>query len=175
MSWQISEKLQFSGNYSLQQLNYTGGFGSTDNNSVMFSFQGRPFGGKLGVQFGIQSMHTDSSFNTADETSTTTTPTTGTSTTPLTNTSNDLTSITGRLDYPVGKKETLFVEMLDSITTGYLANAETNISFGLDYSLTKVLKFTLGWQLLSHTYSDPSDADLNYHASNLLAQFGVHF
>ena len=170
MNWQLSDKLQMTGNYNVQQLNYTGGFGATANNSAMFSLQGHPFGGKLGVQFGIQSMHTDSAFNTSATASST-----GASTAPLTNTSNDLTSLTGRLDFPINNKETLFVEMLDSITSGYLANSENDIRFGLDYALTKVLKFSLGWQILRHTYSDPANADLNYHASNLLAQFGVHF
>jgi hypothetical protein len=140
----------------------------------MFSIQGHPFGGKLGVQFGIQSMHTDSAFDTAATTATTPVAT-GTSSTSLTNTSNDLMSFTGRLDYPINKKETLFVEMLNSITSGYLANVENDIRFGVDYALTKVLKFSFGWQILQHTYSDPSESDLNYHASNLLAQFGFHF
>ena len=75
----------------------------------------------------------------------------------------------------MNKRETLFVEMLNSVTQGYLANTESDIRFGLDIAITKPLKFSLGWQIQSHNYSDPSESSLNYHASNLLAQFGVHF
>lgn len=172
MSWQLSEKMQFTANYNMQHLVYTGSFGGTDNHTAMMSFQGRPFGGKLGVQFGLQSMHTNSAFNNS---STATSGTASSTSGSLTNTSNDLTSISARLDYPLSRKQTLFVEMLDSITSGYLANEENDVRFGLDYSLTQTLKFSFGWQILRHTYADPANASLNYRASNLLAQFGVHF
>ena len=173
-SWQYSEKLQFTANYNLQHLVYTGNFGGTDSHTAMLSLQGKPFGGRLGFNLGIQTMQTSSAFA-SSATSSTTTTTTGSNSSSLTNTSNDLTSVAMRLDYPLNKRETLFVEYLDSITAGYLANTENDIKFGMDYNITKTLKFSLGWQIDKHNYSDPSESSLNYSSSNLLAQFGAHF
>jgi hypothetical protein len=164
-NWQMNDRMQFSGSFNMQHLVYTGSFGGTDSKTALFNFQGKPFGGKLGTQFGFQMMHTSSAFNTS-ATSTTTS---------LTNTSNDLSSLSARLDYPVNPRQTIFVEFTNSITSGYLANAEADVRFGLDYAITKTLKFSFGWQILSHMYNDAANSNLNYHASNLLAQFGVHF
>ena len=164
-NWQVSDRMQLAGSFNMQHLVYTGSFGGTDSRTALFSFQGKPFGGKLGAQFGFQMMHTSSAFNTS-ATSTTTS---------LTNTSNDLSSLSARLDYPINPRQTVFVEFTDSLTSGYLANKEQDVRFGLDYAITKTLKFSFGWQILSHMYNDAANSNLNYHASNLLAQFGVHF
>ncbi len=164
-NWQLSDRMQLSGSFNMQHMVYTGSFGGTDSRTALFSFQGKPFGGKLGTQFGFQMMHTSSAFNTS-ATSTTTS---------LTNTSNDLSSLSARLDYPISQKQTVFVELLKSTTAGYLSNTESDVRFGLDYAITRTLKFSFGWQILSHVYNDAANSNLNYHASNLLAQFGVHF
>lgn len=169
-SWQMSEKMQLTANYTIQHLVYTGTFGGSDSSTALFAFQGRPFGGKLGVALSFQSMVTSSAFNNSATSSSSTS-----SSTALTNTSSDLMSLSLRLDYPIAKRISVFTEILNSTTNGYLGNKENDIRFGLDYALMASLKFSLGWQILSHIYDDPSNASLNYRASNLLAEFGFHF
>lgn len=167
VGWQVNNRMQMNLAYGSQRTTYTAGAGGSRSNSFLFSFQGNPFGGKLGVQFNLSLLKTNSAFNFNQST--------GTTGTTLTDTSSNLASHGLRVDYPISKRQTLFVEMLSSNTSGFLANTEDDIRFGLDYSLTKTLKFSLGWQILSHNYKDPQNANLNYRVSSLLAELGLHF
>lgn len=169
-AWQLSDRLQVNANYSLQRVAYTGNYGNTDSNSLFFTLQGRPFGGKLGIQLGWQSMKTQSTVNFSGTTGTTTDATT----TP-TDTSTNLSSLSARLDYPISSRQTLFVELLQSTSSGYLANTDSNLRFGMDFALNRVLRFSLGWQILSRTNADVSNQPYNYHVSSLLAEFGLNF
>jgi hypothetical protein len=186
--WQLSRRLHVNALYALQKLAYNGTVGGTDSNSMILRLEGRPFGGKLGMIFGWTSMRTNSAFNfnnasllgntgaaATGTTSTATTGATSATTTPLTDTSTNLSSLNFRLEYPISSRQTLFFEMLGSNSSGYLSNREDDYRFGLDYALTRTLKFSLGWQILSHNYNDAQNTPLNYHVSSLLAEFGFNF
>jgi len=179
--WQMSNRLQFTASYGVQNLTYTGGQGTSASNSVVFALQGRPFGGKLDVQLNWSLLKTKSLFDFSNLTSPTGTTTatgtsSGTGSTPtLTNTSTNLNSLGFEVDYPLSSRQTLFVRSLLGDTSGYLGNSESNTSFGLRYGITRAMAFELGWQLQSHIYKDPSNTSLNYHASSILANLGFHF
>ena len=187
LGWQLSNRMQFNASFQLQKTAYTGSVGGSQSRSMLVAFQGHPFGGKIGLQLNWSSLVTKSAFDfstlgttvtglTTGTTSTTaTTGTTGTGTTGLSDTSSTLNSLGLRVDYPISSRQTLFVETLNSTTSGYLGNSENDLRFGMDYGLTRTLKFSLGWQILQHQYKDPASANLNYKASSLLAEFGFHF
>ena len=170
--WQPSTKLQFNLLYSLQRVLYNNNFGGTNSNTLQFSMQGRPFGGKLNTQFSYQLLRNKSALQT---TAAATTTTLAGGTAVPTNTSSDLHSFALRLDYPISSRQTVFIDLLNSNTLGYLGSSENDIRFGLDFGLTQALKFSLGWQIIDRRNQDPSLSSLNYHTSSLLAEFGLHF
>lgn len=188
-NWQATKRIDLNANYTISRILYTGGFGGTDSSVLQFFMSGRPFGGKLSMQLSWQSMITTGSVNltaattgTTGTTGTTTgTSATGTSTdTSATNENSDLTSVYLRLDYPILRRISLFSDLTLSLASGYLAENETELQFGLDYALTQVLKFSLGWQSIMMTDATASAAGTpaattSYHANSLLAQFGFRF
>jgi hypothetical protein len=164
-SWQASRRMSLNATYSSQAVTYTNGYGATTSNTLMFYLQGHPFGGKLNTTLSWQSMQTASTVN-FDATNTTT---------PDTNTNSSTDSLSLRLDYPISGRYSLFTELLQSSTAGYLASTDTDLSFGLDYAITHTFKFSLGWQFISRNNTDPTDAPYSYKVNSLLAQLGLNF
>ena len=185
ISWQASSEMQFTAAYTAQKVIYTNGFGGTDSKNIFLSLDGHPFGrrngflGKLGMRINWSLVKTASAFKSSSAATGTTAGTSGTDTTTgnsvLTDTSTNLTSLGLRFDYPLSSRQSIFVETLNSATSGFQGNTEQDLKFGLDYALTRALKFSLGWQVLSHKYSDTTNIRSNYTASSLLAEFGFHF
>ena len=177
--WQASKRFQINASFNVQNVAYVGSLGSTDSSSMMVWLQGHPFGGKIGTTLSWTSLKTNSTLNFAalsqgaGFTAGTTTGATGT-TTPA-NPNTLLNSLALRIDYPIARRETLFIDMLTSDASGYLASTERDLRFGLDYDLTANLKFSLGWQLINRLNKDVSLQQYNYKASSLLAEFGLHF
>ncbi len=187
-SWQPSSEMQLSAAVTQQKVLYTNGFGGTDSNNILLSLDGHPFGhrngflGKIGMRINYSLVKTNSAFK--SDTSSTILPIPGTgtsaslgssSTSILTDTSTNLTSLGFRVDYPLSSRQSIFVETLRSQTSGYQGNAENNLKFGLDFAVTRTVKFSFGWQILQHTYLDAANAHANYKASSLLAELGFHF
>lgn len=166
--WQLSNRLQINTNYNVQSVVYTGSYGSTSSNTLLLSLQGRPFGGKLGVQFNWQGLSTTSNLNFSATTGTTTT-------TPSTNGDSNMSSLSLRLDYPLSKRYTLFVEMVNSSTIGYLGSKDNDMRLGIDIPLNVALKCSIGWQMTSRIYNDPTNAGGNYKVNSLLAELGFRF
>jgi hypothetical protein len=184
IDYTLSKRLHFNVNYNVQKVAYTGGLGNTSSNTLTFDFEGRPFGGKLNMRVGWQSVRNNNLLNqsalTSGTTGTTTSTTSSSTGTGLLNTSTDLGSYLFHVDYPLSNRISIFLDLSDSITSGYDANSQTDTRFGLDFPLTQALKFSLGWQLTSHTTpgatSTASDSSsLNYRSSSLLAEFGLRF
>jgi len=169
--WQPSKRLQLNASLDLQNVQYVGGLGGTKTSAFLLALQGRPFGGKLTTTLSWTAMRTTGSLNLAAAGATGTT----TGTTGATNADTNLSSLALRLDYPIGGRESLFLDILRSDSSGALANLQQNLQVGLDYSLLGNLKFSLGWQFLSNINKDPQFATENYRVSSLLAQFGLHF
>ena len=73
--------------------------------------------------------------------------------------------------------------MTSSLSSGYYANTQSYLSFGMNYDLTQQLGFRFGWQFRNQTYSNLGTATtatantsaLNYSANSLLAEFNLHF
>ena len=182
-SWQPSSEMQLSAAYTAQKVVYTNGFGGTDSNNILLSLDGHPFGrrngflGKIGLRINYSLVKTQSAFKT--DTSTAASPIAGATGTvassSLTDTSTNLTSLGFRIDYPLSSRQSLFIETLKSQTSGYQGNNENDLKFGLDYALTRTMKFSFGWQILQHNYIDAANAHANYKASSLLAELGFHF
>ncbi len=172
-NWDLSKRIRLNAIYELQKLSYTNTPGGSNTNTSVLSLSGRPFGGKLEVEFGYQSSNTNSAFNTA--------ATTGVTNGLLTNTSTDLTALRLGLSYRISKRQSLFTEMTNSLSSGYYANTESYLSFGMDYDLTQQLGFRFGWQFRNRSYANVgasttvSTSNLNYSANSLLAEFNLHF
>ncbi len=170
-NWQPSDKFSINTTYTLEHVLYTNGQGGTDTNVFSVMFSGHPFGGKIGMSLNWQTLRTTS--NVQFLSSTTGTTITGTGT-PA-NTDSNVMSLFGRLDYALTRRYTLFAQMSRTDSAGYLANTASDIEFGLDYSLTKAFKFSVGWQIIDQMNHDVTDATYNYHVSSLLAQLGLNF
>ena len=99
----------------------------------------------------------------------------------MTDTSTDLTALRLGLSYRITKRQSLFTEITDSISSGYYANKESYFSFGLENALTAQLGFRVGWQFRNRVYSNlsgtttASTTSLNYSVNSLLAEFNLHF
>jgi hypothetical protein len=175
IGWQPSARLQLNASYAVQQLAYTNGYGSSNSNTLMLAVQGHPFGRKLGVQLSWQSLRTTSNVDLAEQTTTTPTTTgTGTIITP-TDANTNLSSLSLRLDYPIFRRQTLFVELFSSDASGYLGSIASDLRIGIDYALTQALKFSFGWQSVKRINKDPTDAQYNYSANSVLAELGFRF
>ncbi len=181
-SWQASERMQMNLSYGVQRVAYNGTIGGSNSNTIQFYMQGHPFGGRLGTQLSWQSLKTGSNLNFNSTTAATTGTTTlgatglnGSTTTTLTDTGTNLTSLGLRLDYPITSRYSVFIDTVNSDSSGVFGSTESNLRFGLDYSLTQALKFSLGWQIFSRTNKDAENAKYDYKASSLLAEFGLHF
>lgn len=176
-NWDISRRIHLNTVYEVQKLAYTNSLGGSNTNTSVVSLNGRPFGGKLEMELSWQSSKTQSAFNTAS-TGLTTTPTLG----GLTDTSTNLSSLRLGLSYRISSRQSLFTEMTNSISSGYYANKESYLSFGMDYDLTQTLAFRFGWQFRDRAYSNVGSSSttlssngLNYRANSLLAEFNLHF
>jgi len=170
LGWQPSDRMQLNATYSVQKVAYNNGYGGTNSNTFLVSVQGHPFGGKLGVQLSWQSLQTDSTVNLSA------TNTTGqSSSTGPTFYNTNLSSLGLRLEHPLFRRQTLFLELFRTDSSGYLGSAENELRVGIDYALTQALKFSLGWQMLSRKNKDPQNALYDYSANSLLAEFGLRF
>jgi hypothetical protein len=172
LDYTASKTMRFSAAYSLQKVAYTGSLGGTNANTLNVDFEGRPFGGKLSVRIGWMSSINNSNVNAsalAAATGTTVTDTT------LTNTSTNLGSYLFHVEYPIGRRISLFYDLSNTLSTGYEGSSENDNKFGLNYALAQSLQFSFGWQLLNHLNQDPTQSQYNYHTSSLLAQFGLRF
>ena len=173
-AWDVSKRIHLNAVYEVQKLTYTNTLGGSNNNSAILSLNGRPFGGKLEVDLSWQSSRTQSAFNSASTLGATTTG-------GLTDTSTNLTALRLGLSYRISSKQSLFTEMTNSLSSGYYANKESYVSFGMDYDLTQQLGFRFGWQFRNRAYSNVSGGaaltsnGLNYSANSLLAEFNLHF
>ena len=177
MGWRASNRWTFDGSYSIQKVAYTGTLGSSSSNYWQVNMGGHPFGNGISLLLSLGSQRTDSNLNFASAAGTTLSSTgTLTGTTPVANSGNtDLTSLRFRIDYPISTRYALFTDIQQSNATGYLGSSDSNLSFGLSYSLTKALSFSLGWQVVSRINKDPQYAAYNYKASSVLAQLGFNF
>jgi hypothetical protein len=173
-NWDLSKRIHVNAVYEVQKLAYTNTTGGSNTNTSVLSLNGRPFGGKLEVELSYQSSKTQSAFSTA-----LTTGSTGTGS--LTDTSTDLTALRLGLNYRISRKQSLFTDITSSISSGYYASTDSNLSFGWNYDLTQQLGFRAGWQFQKRAYSNVSGAttgttsNLNYSANSLLAEFNLHF
>ena len=178
MGWRVSSRWTFDGSYSIQKVAYTGTLGSSSSNYWQVNMGGHPFGNGVSILLSLGSQRTDSNLNFASAIGTTTggTTTAGTTGTTIANNGNtDLTSLRFRVDYPISSRYSIFTDIQQSNATGYLGSADSNLSFGLSYSLTKALSFSLGWQVVSRINKDPQYSAYNYRASSILAQLGFNF
>jgi len=166
-SWQPKERYQIQGSYGIQHVAYNSGYGSSDGSTLMLSFQGNPFGGKLRTLASVQRFVTNSSVNfSGTSLATTTTPT-------VSNTVQD--SLSLRLEYPLVRRETLFAETLLSDVAGTLGSTELDYRLGVDFALTQVLKFEVGWQFIDRENKDPTEVEYNYKANSLVAEMGLRY
>jgi len=173
-NWDLSKRIHLNAIYEIQKLAYTNTPGGSNTSTTVLSLNGRPFGGKLEVEFSYQSSKTQSSFNSS--------LTTGTTGGTLTDTSTDLTALRLGLSYRISSRQSLFTEMTSSMSAGYYANTQSYLSFGMNYDLTQQLGFRFGWQFRNQTYSNlgtgttaTNTTALNYSANSLLAEFNLHF
>jgi len=169
-NWDLSKRIHLNAVYEIQKLAYTNTTGGSNTGTTVLSLSGRPFGGKLDVELSYQRSNTQSAFNTA--------LTTG----APKDTSTDLSALRLGLSYRISKRQSLFTEITDSISSGYYANTQSYLSFGMDYDLTQQLGFRFGWQFRNQAYSNlgtattaASTSSLNYSANSLLAEFNLHF
>ncbi|CCW35577.1 hypothetical protein CTKA_02330 [Chthonomonas calidirosea] len=171
LGWNLRGGLQVNLNYDMQNIGYTGGLGNSSINTLALDVAGKLFR-KLNFRLDALLLSNKSLLNAS---SLTTTSGSGSTTNSLTNTSSNTVSYLLHLDYPLNAKIGLFFDYSDSLTAGYLGNNQLNLRFGLDYYIARPMKFSLGWQILSTTNSDPSLSGYNYHVSSLIAQLGFEF
>ncbi len=177
--WNPSERWAFNGSFNISHVNYTGSLGATRSSQMQFGFSGRPFGNRVTTTLSYQSVKTDSALNTLAAAIPLTGVSTGTTTagsllTGISGVSN-LSSLAARIDYPLSVRHALFIDWLNSSSTGSLGDIETDLRFGMDFYLNQFLKFSLGWQTTDRANKDSTLTNLNYHNSSLLAEFGLHF
>lgn len=177
--WNPSERWAFNGSFNVSHVNYTGSLGATRSSQMQFGFSGRPFGNRITTTLSYQSVKTNSALNTAAAAIPLTGVSTGTTTagsllTGISGVSN-LSSLAARVDYPLSVRHALFIDWLNSSSTGSLGDIETDLRFGMDFYLNQFLKFSLGWQTTDRANKDSTLTNLNYHNSSLLAEFGLHF
>jgi len=179
-NWDLSKRIHVNAIYEMQKLAYTNTLGGSNTGTTVLSLNGRPFGGKLEVEFSYQSSKTQGAFVNAGSAVTGTAGSTGTGT-GLLNTSTDLSALRMGLNYRISSRQSLFTEMTSSIASGSYANTESNLSFGLNYDLTQQLGFRMGWQFRNRAYANvggtatATTSSLNYSANSLLAEFNLHF
>ena len=176
MGWRVSNRWTFDGSFSVQKVAYTGTLGSSSSNYWQVNMGGHPFGNGVSILLSLGSQRTDSNLNFSSAISGLTTGTASVGTTTVANSGNtDLTSLRFRIDYPISNRYSLFTDIQQSDASGYLGSSDSNLSFGLSYSLTKALSFSLGWQVVSRINKDPQYTAYNYKASSILAQLGFNF
>ena len=166
VGFQPSQKLRFDMSLGTQRINYSGNIGGSSGNTFTLGLNARPLD-RLNITMDWMLLKNASNINFSALTG-------GTGQT-ATDTSTNLTSIRTRLDYTLAGRWTLFTELQNSDSAGYLGGNESRIRFGADYALTQAFRFTLGWQNNSRTNSDPQNALYNYRVSSILAEFGFNF
>jgi hypothetical protein len=166
--WQPTERMRLDMTIGLQNIAYNGGIGGSKGTTFSLGFSGRPFGKKLNISLDWLSVRTSSQIQFSGVSGT------GGAQSP-TDTSTNLSSLRGRLEYPVARRWTLFSEFLQSTTAGYLGGRELNLRLGADYSLNQLLRFSVGWQSNSRTNADPANSAFNYNVSTILAELGFNF
>ncbi len=171
MSWQPHGGMTYIFSSALTHAAYSNNVGGSNVVTMDFETDGHPFRSKLSLHLGYMILHNTSNFNTASLT----TGSTATTPTASTNTSSDSTSLSLRLEYPVTRLNSLFVNWQNTVSTGYLASTQNTLSFGTNFLLSRTLKFSLGWQFANSVTSGAGSSAYNYHISSLLAQMGLNF
>jgi hypothetical protein len=153
-------------NISTTRVAYTGGNGSSSSNMMYLGLRGKPWG-KLTTSLSYQLMRTSNTGSTGSLGGAT--GSTGSSTGNLGNWGNylgggglgsstggyygfygsggtNLNSYLVRLEYPIFRGNSLFLQYDNSKSSGYLASTQTALSFGLLFDLNRQMQFSLGWR-----------------------------
>jgi hypothetical protein len=169
-----SEKVQFGSTFNVSRISYTGGLGGSNTSTIELHMDTRVMR-KINVRLAYQLLNNQSALNISSLTGTTV-ATTGTTTDgSLTNTSANTSVLQMHLDYPISNRQSLFLDLTNSLTAGYLGGTERQLAFGMSFRILNPLAFQLGWQLNDRTSTDATLASSNYHTSSLLAQIGLQF
>ncbi len=166
VGFQPSKKVRFDMSLGTQKIDYSGTIGGSSGDTFTLGMSVHPMS-RFNVSVDWMSVRNDSSINFN--------ALTGGSGSTSTNTSTNLASLRTRLDYNLSGRWTLFTELMNSNTQGYLGGKEIHTRFGADYALTQTFRFTFGWQTNSRANSDPQNAAYDYRVSSVLAEFGFNF
>lgn len=166
LGYQVGERWMANANISTTRVAYTGGNGSSSSNMMYLGLRGKPWG-KLTTSLSYQLMRTSNTGSTGSLGGAT--GSTGSSTGNLGNWGNylgggglgsstggyygfygsggtNLNSYLVRLEYPIFRGNSLFLQYDNSKSSGYLASTQTALSFGLLFDLNRQMQFSLGWR-----------------------------
>lgn len=164
--YQPSQKVRFDMSIGTQKIDYSGAIGGSSGKTFTLGMSVRPLS-RMNLSIDWMSVNNASNINFS--------ALSGGSGQGATDTSVNLASLRTRLDYNLSGRWTLFSELLNSTTQGYLGGDESHVRFGADFALTQTFRFTFGWQTNSRSNSDPQNALYNYRVSSVLAEFGFNF
>lgn len=171
MNYSPSDRLAFNGNYTLQNVNYIGSIGGTTTNLLFLSVRTKPFL-RLTASLGYQLMNTS---NTLSLSSVSGSTPTSSSTSSASNLGTNLSSFMLRFEYPVFYGSSLFYELDQSITGGYLAGTENTQQIGISFGLGQNISLSLGVRDQQQINADPSVSGYSYHVTSLDATLNSHF
>src|SRR5439155_11513723 len=87
---------------------------------------------------------------------------------------NNIRALTGRLSYPIGRGRRAFAEFQNAQYAGaQLAARKHSIGAGVEFSLNRIMGFTVGLAL--HDYRDAQHHENDYHARLLNANLAARF
>ncbi len=170
VNYSPSDRLAFNGNYTLQNVNYIGSVGGTTTNLLFVSVRTKPFL-RLTASLGYQLMNTSNTLSLSSVSGSAP----ASSTSSASNLGTNLSSFMMRLESPVFYGSSLFYELDQSITGGYLAGTESTQQVGISFGLGQNISLSLGVRDQQQVNANPSVSGYSYHVTSLDATLNSHF
>ena len=194
MAWNPNARWNISSTFSTQKVAYIGSTGGTNSTMLYLNMRAKPFG-RLTTNLSCQLMKSNSALSTLTNTGNGTGTGTGldyNGGNPFYNgstsggygnfnglSSMNLTSWSLRLEYPVWASNNLYFQYDDSNSSGYLASVQRTLMLGIDFPITNVMSFNLGYRLQEHIARDltgaSSASNSSYRVGSIDADINMHF
>lgn len=168
LAYNLGERLSFNTAFSRQKVDYIGSAGGTNSNLLYFNIHAKPFG-RLTADLRYQMMKTDSSLNLNGGSGS------GQGTAFYGTGGMNLNGYGLRLEYPVWRGNSLFLQWDNDTSTGYLAADRRTWMIGFNFPLLNNMVFSVGWRNEENISRDTTGGNYSYRARSLDADLSVRF
>lgn len=171
------DRLSLNTAFSLQNVKYIGSQGGTTSRMMYLNLRTRPIG-KLVTNFSYQWMRTANSINTTNSANQAGNPIPtipGSGFNFFGSGGTNLNAFGIRLEYPLWSISNLFFQYDNARSTGYFSSDQQTTQIGLDFNLTRNMRFTLGWRIQQNISRSSTGGDYSYRVGSLDADLSMHF